>query len=237
MINPLSKKAKEIAKNRDQGKEPDVFNDRAYVYEAQFCYETDVYWDNNNIRHAKNNYITMFFESKGAKCAISRYFKGDGMIVHGYLRSLPKQSPEEKRLGVNVQFLVVTDFKASPGTHLRREIREKFGQVSAKNNGKTYRSMQDVLNDKSLTEAEQKNLIFELAQQGQATSKPKSSNNNQTQESKNESNPEPSQTCSDDNNYSSNDDSENFNSLTNEEQNYGQDITSDDLRKAFEDDF
>lgn len=161
MIDPLTKHDQEKPKGN-----VDYINDRDYIYLASFCYETDVYWDQKtNKRHANNNYINLIFNTRGAKFAISHYYQGDGMVLKGYLRSLLQGNPTDPTRKVNVQYLVVTDFSATPGTHLRREIRSKFSQSVGAGQRK-YNSIQEVLSDTSLSQEEQNKYIIELARKG-----------------------------------------------------------------------
>lgn len=172
MIDPLTK----YNRSKPTDGNVDYIEDRDYVYMATFCYETDVFWDHKtNKRHANNNYIRLAFMSKGAKYAISHYRKGDGLIVSGFLRSIREGNPEDARMQVNVQYLVVTDFSANPGTHLRREINAKFKKNT--NTQKKYSSIQEVLADRSLTVEQQNDLIAKITR---SQYEQKSSSNNST---------------------------------------------------------
>lgn len=158
MIDPLTKHNQPKPNNGDV----DYINDKDYIYFAHFCYETEVYWDQKtNKRHANNNYVGLIFASRGAKYAISHYYKGDGLLLHGYLRSILRENPTDSTRNLNVQYLVVTDFSANPGTHLRRAIRDKFSKQNTPT-VKTYNSPEDVLKDRSLSKEQQNKLIAEL---------------------------------------------------------------------------
>lgn len=159
MIDPLTKKGQQKPNTSDV----DYINDKDYVYMANFCYETDVYWDNkDNKRYANNNYINLIFSTKGAKFNITHYKKGDAIFVSGHLRSALHVNPEDNTKKVNVQFLIVDDFVPTAGTHIRHEVEQKFSDGVASQN-KTYNSIKDVLADDSLSREEQDKLIAQLA--------------------------------------------------------------------------
>lgn len=223
MIDPLTKHNKPKP-NTDT---PDYIGDKDYVYMATFCYETDVYWDHQtNKRHANNNYIKLVFAAKGAKFAISHYRKGDGLVLSGYLRSLRQDNPEDGRMRVNAQFLVVTDFSANPGTHIRREINEKFGKNTKPN--KRYNSIQEVLADRSLSVDQQNELIAQMARSQYA--------NNNSQNTA-QSNARPTETQSQ-NTKSNDQEQESMDSLIPPaSENFNFDISDDELSSAFDGEF
>lgn len=175
MVDPLKKKHSDN-KAVAQSTKDYIFDDN-YVYEATLCFETNVYWDKKtNKRHSTNNYINLFFSTKGAKSMITHYSKGDSLLVHGYLRSLLHENPEDNTRRVNVQYLVVTDFMATPGTHLRKEIRANIG--SKKSTTKKYNSVVEIATDNSLTEEEKNRLIVEFSESNNASSTQNVQNNN-----------------------------------------------------------
>lgn len=167
LVNPLDKKGESIKKIQDTN----CIEDNDYVYSASLCYETDVFYNNKaGSRHANTNFIQLLFASRGAKASISHYKKGDAIIVHAHLRSIREKNPVDPTKSYNVQMLVVDSFIATPGTHLRNEINQKFANADKK--GK-YKSIADVLRDKSISKEEQDKFIAELARAEYA---PKDSN-------------------------------------------------------------
>jgi len=73
------------------------------------------------------------------------------MILHGYLRSILAENPQDNTRNVNVQYLIVEDFVASPGTHINKAIRTKFDQIKTVNK---YNTVEDIINDKNLSDEE-----------------------------------------------------------------------------------
>lgn len=183
MVDPIKVKEEKV-----DSKKEDYVNNKNYIYLSEFCYETNVYWDKQEgKRHAINNYINLIFCTRGAKYAIKHYRQGDGLIVNGYLRSNLEINPLDKTRKINVQYMVVTSFSANPGTHIRKQIEDKFFNEKFETK---YQTVAEVLNDRSISREQQDKLLIALARKEYCLSDEQKNNseveNNNSEKKKNQ---------------------------------------------------
>lgn len=119
-----------------------------WIVKVKMSYTSYFWTDSKGARKSNYSYVTLLFVTSEAKRIIMNYHKGDSIMVEGRLESLPVVNPNDPSSTINMNYIAVESFLCNAGQTIRKKAQSKLVGIPVK---KSYRSLDDVFNDSSLT--------------------------------------------------------------------------------------
>lgn len=162
-INP----AREGASEEAHPSQEEMIESRNWFAQTSMRFETEFWTDKDGKRHCKYSYINLVFTSPTAKRIIMKYHKGDSIMAEGKFCSMPIANPQDESTRIIYNYLEVNSFLCNGGQSIRKEA---IKHLTTSRVTVTYTSVEQIINDPSLTTEEKTDAIAKFYQSQPKTS-------------------------------------------------------------------